>query len=289
VEEPYYSMIDRGAVPARAPTPADWSRKPSILKGIYDRQHMQNWTEERWVELRATYYGMCARVDHQFGLLMEALRKVGLYDDTAVFFFSDHGDFTGDYGLVEKTQNTFEDCLTRVPFVIKPPAWVPVRPRVSDALVELIDFPATVEALAGITPDHTHFGRSLLPALSVETDDHRDAVFCEGGRSHGEEHCMEKESTSYQNPGGLYWPRLSLQRSEGPEHTRAVMCRTQDFKYVRRLYESDELYDLRSDPRERDNRIDDPALAGDLATLKDRLLTFYQETCDIVPHDTDQR
>ena len=70
-------------------------------------------------------------------LVMEALRDAGIYDDTAVFFFSDHGDFTGDYGLVEKTQNTFEDVLTRVPFIVKPPKGIPVQPRVSDALVEL--------------------------------------------------------------------------------------------------------------------------------------------------------
>ena len=166
-----------------------------------------------------------------------------------MFLFSDHGDFTGDYGLVEKTQNTFEDCLSRVPFVVKPPAWVPVQPRVSEALVELVDFPATVEALTGIEPEHTHFGRSLLPLLAGETDEHRDAVFCEGGRLHGETHCMELESTSSQVPDGLYWPRVNLQTSEGPEHTKAVMCRTKDYKYVRRLYESDELYDLRADPR----------------------------------------
>ena len=67
------------------------------------------------------------------------------------------------------------------------------------------------------------------------------------------------------------------------------MCRTKGFKYVRRLYESDELYDLRTDPGELNNRIDDPALAGVLAELKDRLLTFYLETGDVVPHDTDQR
>jgi arylsulfatase A-like enzyme len=289
VEEPYYSMIDRNKIPPRHPTPADWHGKPSLLQGIYERQNLQDWTEERWTELRATYYGMCARVDHQFGLLMEALRQADIYDDTAVFVFSDHGDFTGDYGLVEKTQNTFEDCLSRVPFVCKPPAWVPVQPRVSDAMVELIDFSATVEALTGIEPQHTHFGRSLLPVLAGETDAHRDAVFCEGGRLHGETHCMELESTQYQDASGLYWPRLRLQREEGPEHTKAVMCRTKDLKYVRRLYESDELYDLRADPGELTNRIEDPALAGVLAKLKDRLLTFYLETGDVVPHDTDQR
>ena len=76
---------------------------------------MQGWSEERFTELRATYYGMCARVDAQFGKVVDALKDSGIYDDSAIFFFSDHGDFTGDYGLVEKTQNTFEDCLTRVP------------------------------------------------------------------------------------------------------------------------------------------------------------------------------
>ena len=289
VEEPYYSAIDRSRIPPRVPAPEDWTGMPSLLKGIHEKQRLQGWSEERWTELRATYYGMCARVDHQFGLLMEALREAGMYDDTAVFLFSDHGDFTGDYGLVEKTQNTFEDCLSRVPFVIKPPAWVPVQPRVSEALVELIDFPATVEALTGIEPAHDHFGRSLLPVLAGGTDEHRDAAFCEGGRLHGERQCMELESGSSQVPSGLYWPRVNLQTSEGPEHTKATMCRTREWKYVRRLYEQDELYDLTGDPQEMVNRIDDPALAGILADLKERLLTHYQETADVVPHETDQR
>jgi len=289
VEEPWYGMIDRSKVPKRIRAPGGWVGKPSILKGIQERQNMAGWAEERWTELRATYYGMCARVDHQFGLVLEALRDAGLYDDTAVFFFADHGDFTGDYGLVEKNQNTFEDCLTRVPLLVKPPARVPVEPRVSSAMVELIDVPATIEALTGIEPRHSHFGRSLLPVLTGETDEHRDAVFCEGGRLHGETHCMELESTANQEPTGLYWPRLSLQRSEGPEHTKAVMCRTRDFKYVRRLYEPDELYDLRTDPAELHNRINDPALAEMLALLKERLLSFFLETCDVVPLDADRR
>ena len=67
------------------------------------------------------------------------------------------------------------------------------------------------------------------------------------------------------------------------------MCRTKDYKYVRRLYETDELYDLRADPGEVHNRIDDPALAGRLVQLKDRLLTHYLETADVVPLDPDKR
>ncbi len=286
VEDPWFSQIDRAAVPPRIPTPDDWSQWPRMMAGIAARQGLQNWTEDRWRELRATYYGMCARIDYQFGLVMEALKQAGIYDDTAIFFFSDHGDYTGDYGIVEKNQNTFQDCLSNIPLLIKPPAGVPVQPRVSDALVELIDFPATVEALTGIKPDHSHFGRSLLPVLAGETDDHRNAVFCEGGRLPHETHCMESEVR--QDEDFIYWPRLSLQRTDHVAHGKATMCRTQEYKYVRRLMERDELYDLRDDPQELHNRIDDPALQNVRAQMQDRLLTFYQETADVVIHRTDQ-
>jgi arylsulfatase A-like enzyme len=288
VEDPWFSAIDRAKVPPRTPSPRDWAGKPSIVRRISERNNLRGWSEDRWRELQAVYYGMCARTDHQFGLLMDALRRHGHYDRTSVMVFSDHGDFTGDFGLVEKTQNTFEDCLTRVPFLIKPPAGVAVKPRVSDALVELVDVPATVYDLAGITPAYTHFGRSLLPLLAGDTDEHRDAVFSEGGRLDGETHAMELASPSSSDPSGLYWPRCNLQQRI-PEHTKAVMCRTREWKYVRRLYESDELYDLRSDPREQRNRIDDPACAGALAQLRERMLTYFVATGDVVPHELDHR
>ena len=288
VEDPYFSQIDRDAIPARLPTP-DWSMKPSLLAGIYERQGLQGWSDERFNELRAVYYGMCARVDAQFGLVAQALKDSGIYDDSAIFMFSDHGDFTGDYGLVEKTQNTFEDCLTRVPLIVKPPADIPIQPGIRDQLVELIDFTATAYDWANIEPGYDHFGISLAPLIAGDTDEHRDAVFCEGGRRFGEEQAKERESPAYDDPSVLYWPRAQMQKSESGSHSKATMCRTRDFKYVRRLYESDELYDLKQDPGELHNRIDDPAYADVLAELRERLLTWYQETCDVVPLETDVR
>lgn len=79
-----------------------------------------------------------------------SLLGLGAMTPTRGVLLSDHGDFAGDCRLVEKTQNIFEDCLTRVPLIVKLPIWVSVKPRVSDALVELIDVPATIEALTGI-------------------------------------------------------------------------------------------------------------------------------------------
>ncbi|KXA94811.1 arylsulfatase [candidate division MSBL1 archaeon SCGC-AAA259E19] len=286
VEDPWYNMIDRDKAPERKPTPDSWRDKPSILKGIYERQNLQNLTEEQWRELRATYLGMVARVDHQFGKIVEVLKEMGMYEDTALFFFGDHGDFTGDYGLVEKTQNTFEDCLVNVPLVFKPPSSVDVEPGVREALVELVDIPATIEDLTNIEPQHTHFGKSFLPVVCGNTQTHKEVVFSEGGRLEGEEHCMELESMA--SPKSLYWPRLSLQKKQ-PEHSKAVMVRTQRYKYVRRLYEKDELYDLEKDPEELENRIDDPSLNDVQQKLRDELLTFFLKTGDVVPHETDER
>lgn len=290
VEEPWYSLIDRNALPTRPEALENWENKPAILKAIQSGQNLQGWTEERWNELRACYYGMCARLDHQFGLIMDALQKAGLYDDTAVFLFSDHGDYTGDYGIVEKTQNTFEDCLTRVPFVMKPPQFTSLRPRVCDALVELVDFPATVFDLTGIQPDYDHFGKSLLPLIADETREHRDAVFCEGGRLRGETQAMEKASLRAMGNTGLYSPRVKLQMLDDPLYQgKAAMCRTRTHKYIYRLYEKDEFYDLQKDPFEENNIIDQPEASRMQDSLRNRLLQWYQESCDTVPREEDQR
>ena len=293
VHEPYYSAIDRAKVPPRVPAPLDPSGKPIMLAGIRERQNLGGWTEDRWTELRATYLGMCMRVDDMFGQLVSALKDAGIYNNSAIFFFSDHGDYTGDYGLVEKNQNTFEDFNVKVPFLVKPPRGTPIKPRISNALVELTDFSETVYDLTGINPQYTRFGRSLLPVLTGSTDQHRDAVFCEGGRLRGEQHCKELESrSSTEQPDrrvGPYWPRISLQVQDTDHHGKAVMCRTQRYKYVRRLYEKDEFYDLEKDPAETLNRIDDPAYSDAIRTLRDRTLTFFMETGDVVPHNPDRR
>jgi arylsulfatase A-like enzyme len=291
VEEPYYSRIDPAKLPPRiaAPASGDWYGKPAMLREIHRRLNMEGWTEDRWDTLRKTYYGMCACVDDQFGRIVAALKQAGIYDDTAIFFFSDHGDFTGDYGLVEKNQNTFEDCLTRVPLLIKPPRGTDCVPGIRDALTELIDVPATIYAMTGIEPGYTHFGRSLLDIMADPGQAHREAVFCEGGRLIGEKHCRDYHRDEEMSPQHPYWPREYAQDQELPQIAKATMCRTREFKYVRRLMEPDELYDLRQDPRELNNVAEEAAYGDVLRQMKDRMLRFYQETIDVVPHDYDLR
>lgn len=289
VEEPWYSMIDREKIEMPQKAPDNWDLMPSMLKGIYEKQRLQGLSDDQWREIKAVYLGMCARIDAQFGMIIDALKGKGIYDDTAVFMFSDHGDFTGDYGLVEKSQNTFQDCLTRVPLIIKPPKGFDVKSGIHDALVELVDIVPTVCHYAGIELDYDQFGVSLADCVAGYKGDHRDAVFCEGGRRHGEIQCMELADEPLTMPTGLYWPKIETQRSEGSEHTKAVMCRTKEYKYVYRMYEQDEFYDLRKDPKEMNNLVFQSEYQPFILQLKERTLRFMVETCDTVPRIENQR
>ncbi len=289
IEEPYFSAIDRSKLPHRI-LPEECCGKPKMQELIRAYQSLQDFTEQEWDELRATYLGMCMKIDYQFKRICDALKEAGIYDDTAIFFFSDHGDFTGDYGLTEKAQNCFEDCLTKVPLLIKPPKNIPTDPGVSDSLVELIDFYATAVDFAGINPNRTHFGKSLRPVLENRSKKHRNHVFCEGGRMPGETHCDEFHSVSPNGPGpnNPYRPKM-LAQTDDEAHAKATMIRGERFKYISRSLGKDELYDLEKDPGETINLIDDPSYTGELIKLKEEMLRWYQATCDIVPFEYDMR
>ena len=289
VEEPYYSAIDRARLPKRVRA-EEGRGKAEIEAAIRARQGMEQYTQQDWDELRACYLGMCMKVDDMFRRLCDALKEAGEYDNSAIFFFSDHGDYTGDYGLTEKAQNSFEDCLTNVPLLIKPPKGFPLDAGISDSLVELVDFYATAMDFAGVAPTHTHYGRSLRPVLQNRETPLRDFVTCEGGRNPGETHCDEfhaggPEGTSKFSP---YWPRHFAQ-TDPDAHAKGFMLRTGDWKLVSRVNGRDELYDLKNDPKELRNVFGEAGTEAVTADLKGKQLLWLMQTADAVPFDYDSR
>lgn len=289
VEEPYYSKIDRSKLPPRV-RHEDCDGKPLMEQRLRELQHMQGYTERDWDELRAVYLAMCSKVDVQFARLCEALKTAGIYDDCAIFFLSDHGDFAGDYGLPEKAQNCFEDCLVNVPLLIKPPKGEPIDAGVSDSLVELVDFYATAMQYAKVTPSHTHFGKSLAPLLANRKATLRQYVFCEGGRMPHEKHCDESHINGKNGspPSFVYWPRQTAQRDD-KAHQKGTMIRSLEYKYISRLDGSDEFYDLTLDPQEKHNVINCKKYEAQILKMQREQLRWYQATCDIVPLDFDAR
>ena len=76
-------------------------------------------TEAQVRNARHAYYGEIAYVDDQIGRLMQALRAVGLAEDTIVIVTSDHGEMLGERGLWYKM--SFLDGAARVPLIIAAP------------------------------------------------------------------------------------------------------------------------------------------------------------------------
>lgn len=290
IEEPYFSAIDRSKLSPRIKDRIGISTEPKIETMIRENQGMHEYTEADWDEMRACYTGMCMKVDVMFKRLCDALKEAGIYDDCAIFFLSDHGDYQGQFGLSEKNQNTFYDNLTRVPFLIKPPKDVKVDAGISESLVELVDFYATAMDFAGVQSDHTHFGKSLRESVGDRTLVVREYVCCEGGRLQGEVHCDEShtEGADGANPASDYWPRQKAQEDD-VAHTKATMLRSKQYKYVRRLYEEDQLFDMQFDPGEQNNLIRQESMQGIVTDMRLKMLDWYQETCDIVPFSIDER
>ena len=128
-----------------------------------------------------------------------------------------------------------------------------------------------------------------MPLITGKKQHHRKYVFCEGGRLYKEFQSIDKDSTSFNNPTGLYYPRIKAQSEENGSHTKATMIRSKNYKYVHRLYENDELYDLENDPHETKNSINIKNQKSIIEEMRYDLLNWYQETCDIVPYKSDKR
>jgi arylsulfatase A-like enzyme len=287
VEEPYFSMYDREKLLPIIPKPEPGT-KSAFLDRVRERMGLEALSEAELKEILAVYYGMITKVDASLGRLTDSVKRSGLWDDTAVFLFSDHGEYAGDYCMVEKSQNNFDDDLSKVPLIVKYPSWIPVpkRDKPVDALVEMLDFFATVSELAELPARHTTFSRSLLPVSTGAVSEHREHVFCEGGALVDEPHTHEPNGLE---PGAQYWPRVGVQNDYLELHGKVVMVRSKEWKFIKRLYERDELYDLANDPDELHNVIDEPQYADIAADMEDRLLTWYLETGDVVPYKLDAR
>lgn len=158
--------------------------------------------------------------------------------------------------------------------LIKPPKKTGTLSGV-DVMVELIDVAGTIYDYAIIEPSYWHFGKSIKNFINKKVDTHREEVFTERGRLRLERQASENESISL--PHGLYYPRVSLQGKEDEilMHTKATMCRTKDFKYIKRAYEKDELYNLQNNPGEINNIIDEPQYKEELEKLKNKMLSWY--------------
>ncbi len=136
------------------------TNEPEILDvyrkywGIYDPQSL--------VDYRVAYILQMEVVDRAIGMILDEIRRLGLYDNSMIIFSSDHGEMNGRRAMVDKGVYLYPDVL-RVPFVIKPAGMK--HPQVVKDSVSLLDLSQTIFEAAGIAPEAKFDGVSLLPSL----------------------------------------------------------------------------------------------------------------------------
>ncbi|HWS00156.1 MAG TPA: sulfatase-like hydrolase/transferase [Prolixibacteraceae bacterium] len=107
--------------------------------------------EQLWRNHIGAYYALVTEVDYCVGEILKALDEAGIAEETIVIYTSDHGDFGGNHGMVEKAaagQNVYEDILN-IPLIIRYPGNKQKGKR-SAELVSLVDIYPTLADLLGL-------------------------------------------------------------------------------------------------------------------------------------------
>lgn len=110
------------------------------------------------------YRAGITQVDHCVGELLATLEKLGQLDNTVIIYHSDHGAYTGTYGVREKAPGICSDRVCRVPFYMRVPGGT--VGNVSNQLIENLDIAPTITSLCGLPPMESFDGQDLTPLLT---------------------------------------------------------------------------------------------------------------------------
>tara|TARA_R100000027_G_scaffold15040_2_gene10810 strand:+ start:1852 stop:3351 length:1500 start_codon:yes stop_codon:yes gene_type:complete len=257
IHEPYYSQYHPDSI---TPFPGDLpSQAPLPLQAQREWRTGLNLPKQTTAEIQAVYYGMISFVDDLVGGVLAELDEQGLREDTLIIFCSDHGDYAGQYGLVEKWDASLQDCLLHVPFILSGPD-IPSGER-TNSFSEMVDIPATVLDYLNLQKpeEWVWHGQSLLPATRGEST--KQAVFASGG--HEEAMRSRFNAPVWKEKNGQWvlaneGKQLVYQKCPDAM-ARCKMVRTQQWKLVIRETGGNELYDLKSDPYEMNNEYGNPS------------------------------
>jgi len=174
--------------------------------------------------------------DGQVGRLLSWLDQRSLRDNTIVIVVGDHGEGLGDHSESEHGYYIY-DYAVRVPLIVRFPK---VGPGRIAAQVRTIDIaPTIVDAVHGAGTQPAHFeGLSLLPLI---------------------------EGTKESTPRYAYSESVATRLQYG--WSALYSLRTNDYKFI--SAPRSELYDLRADPNETQNKLDENRRAA--TALRDEL------------------
>jgi alpha-L-rhamnosidase len=205
-------------------------------------------TPEKYQHSVKGYYRMIHDIDLEIAKIRKKLGEKGIAENTVIILMGDNGYFMGERQLAGKW--LMYDNSIRVPLIVYDPRVK--KQKDVDMMALNIDVPATILDLAGVPQPGSWHGKSLLPVVSGKQNSlFRDTVLIEH-----------------------LWEFDNIPPSEG--------ARTNEWKYFRYINDksSEELYNLKEDPKETSNLAAKPEYAEVLSTLRTKLDQFAGEYSD---------
>ena len=265
--EPYNALYDPDQVPGyrRAESPAEEARQHPYLAFLlrhfrarddFDaRRYPQR--EPAMRQLRATYYGMIAEVDHHLGRLFAWLKEQGLYERTLIVFTTDHGEQLWDHWLLGK-EAYFEQSF-HIPLIVRAPGrrFDRGRGRQVAAFTESIDVTPTALELIGLDSPMQCDGTSL-------------ARFLRGSRPGSWRQEAHWEQDFRDVAVGAPETELGI----GLDECTLSVIRGERYKYIHFTALPPLLFDLQADPDELTDLSGDPGHRDALLECAQKMLSW---------------
>ena len=222
-------------------------------------------------------YELITAMDAWAGDLIKQLKDDGLYENTIIFFWSDHG-----VGL-PRAKRWLYDSGTRVPLIVRQPAG---EVGVSDRLVSSIDFGPTVLKLAGLEiPKHMQ-GRSFIegrPRKYVfgardRMDERYDIIRSVRDKRYRYIRNYEPLKTYYQY---MNTPEKGATMKEIRRTAKAGKLPPAAKLFMATSKPTEELYDLKNDPHEINNLVGNSKYTDKLVELRKAHSDWVKRTGDL--------
>ena len=222
-------------------------------------------------------YELITAMDAWAGDLIKQLKDDGLYENTIIIFWSDHG-----VGL-PRAKRWLYDSGTRVPLIVRQPAG---EVGVSDRLVSSIDFGPTVLKLAGLDiPKHMQ-GRSFIegrPRKYVfgardRMDERYDIIRSVRDKRYRYIRNYEPLKTYYQY---MNTPEKGATMKEIRRTAKAGKLPPAAKLFMATSKPTEELYDLKNDPHEINNLVGNSKYTDKLVELRKAHSDWVKRTGDL--------
>jgi arylsulfatase A-like enzyme len=286
--EPFYGQIafyeaHRGqywdTAHERIPNPAD----PAAVEVPPQYPDVPEFRED-W----AQYYNTIMALDQKVGSVIDQLEADGVLEDTVVVFTADHGR-----PFIRGKQTLFDGGL-HVPLVVRWPDNYDAPPQfergaATDELLSTIDLTATTLSIAGLEPPESMHGRVVL---GENRDDPREYIYAAVDRIAeipGRARLVRSRGYSYIQTMTPHVPfvrpnRHNLATRQSPWLLQSLAADGElppdQERYLDGRTPEEQLYDLRTDPYQRENIAADDAHRDRLQTYRHLLDDWMQRTDD---------